>query len=301
MLYDLDALVLVPAHWHIVPDQPRTVDVVIIHSAEAAELPSTAEALGQYFRSHPDILGHFVDGVWVQRKASTHLGIDNDSVGYYVDFDHVAFAAGGVNHNGIHLEHAGFARQTREEWLDEYSLPMLKLSARVTAALCVRYDIPAVWLAPDDLLRGRRGISTHLNAVIAFGGNHWDPGYQFPEDVYLQFVRNEIAEQVTTMASLTVHDAELREALLGHPAVWDFTYLPADGQAVNGSRCVSYLVLRSVSVGHDQEVEVYFDGVPVPNVIVPGDGRTIALAVSRAGLASVVGTGLVAKARELWL
>jgi hypothetical protein len=210
-MFDLDSLTLVPARWQIVPTVPRTVDIIGIHSAEAAELPSTAEALGAYFNRHPEILNG-------TRKASTHLGVDVDSVGYYVPFENIAYAAGGINQNGIHIEHAGYARQTRAEWLDDYSEKMLRLSASLTASLCVRYNIPVMWLAPQDLLEKRRGITSHVNACIAFGGDHWDPGYEFPEDLYIQWVRESIGDDEMTpeqFASMLGATASVREGIVG--------------------------------------------------------------------------------------
>jgi hypothetical protein len=45
----------------------------------------------------------------------------------------IAFAAPGVNSDGIQLELAGVARQTREEWLDPYSVLVLENAASATA------------------------------------------------------------------------------------------------------------------------------------------------------------------------
>jgi hypothetical protein len=208
-MFDLESLTLVPAYWQIIPSTPRTIDIIGIHSAEAAELPNTAEALGAYFNRHPQITGG--------RKASTHLGVDCDSVGWYVPFENIAYAAGGINQNGIHIEHAGYARQTRAEWLDDYSEAMLRLSASLTASLCVRYQIPAVWLTPKDLLAKERGITSHYNACIAFGGDHWDPGYEFPEDLYIEWVREAIGDDMTPeqFASMIGASASVQNGVVG--------------------------------------------------------------------------------------
>lgn len=103
----------------------------------------------------------------------------------------VAWHAGpGGNHHTVGIEHAGYARQTREEWLDEYSHAMLELSAQLTAQLCRRYELPVKLVKQAGLKRGDRGITCHRWISLAFKrSTHTDPGTKFPWDVYLEMVR----------------------------------------------------------------------------------------------------------------
>lgn len=167
----------IPAKWGI--DLPaRQIDYVVLHDMEAPELLSTAEAVGRYFQN-------------VERKASTHVGVDGDSAVRYLEDNWIAYGAGGVNANGLHIEHAGYANQSFAEWLDEYGVAMLRISAEVVREWCRIYAIPVVYVDAAGLLRGDRGITTHLQASLAFGGDHWDPGYEFPIDVYIDLVKGE--------------------------------------------------------------------------------------------------------------
>lgn len=176
---DLDAIPFRQAkQWRPVP--PRVIDLIVLHAMQTGETDRTAENLGNYFANLND------------RKASTHYGVDNNSVMRYVDIETgVAFGAGGTNHNGIHIEHAGFSEQNREEWLDAYGIDMLAISAELTRALCDRYRIPRVFVGAAGLRRNERGITTHAEVVAAFGGDHWDPGPGFPIDHYMALVQME--------------------------------------------------------------------------------------------------------------
>lgn len=172
-----------PARWFIVPNPgTRIINWIVVHAAETAETPSTAENLGNYFSTNPQIL----DGT---RKASTHYGVDNNSIGHYV-FDHlICYGAGGANLNGIHIEHAGYSAQSRDEWLDPYGIDMLKLSSRLTRELCGIYGVPKEYVNWEGLQQGKRGITTHNDVTLAFRrDDHTDPGVGFPMDQYIKWV-----------------------------------------------------------------------------------------------------------------
>lgn len=162
----------------------RQIDLVVIHDMEYPERITAAEDCAAYF-AHP----RQANGS--PNRASAHYCIDADSIVQCVRDQDVAYAAPRVNHNGVHLEHAGYAAQSRQEWLDGYSLAMLKLSAQLTADLCRRYNIPTVHVDRTGLTSGARGITTHRESTEAFGivGGHTDPGPAFPMDVYIGFVQ----------------------------------------------------------------------------------------------------------------
>jgi N-acetyl-anhydromuramyl-L-alanine amidase AmpD len=126
-------------------------------------------------------------------KASAHFFIDSDSIVQGVRETCIAWHAPGANHNGIGIEHAGRARQTRDEWLDEFGRPMLDLSAQLVGEkLCVTWDIQPVFVDAKGLLEKpqQRGITTHAAVTEAFKrSTHTDPGKSFPMDWYLERVR----------------------------------------------------------------------------------------------------------------
>ncbi|MDX2053313.1 MAG: N-acetylmuramoyl-L-alanine amidase [Polyangiaceae bacterium] len=161
----------------------RSVELVVIHTMEAAEKPGTALAVARWF-SGP-----------TAPKASAHYCIDNVDVVQSVREKDVAWAAPGANRNAVHLEHAGFAGQSTQNWADAYSLAMLQKSAGLCADICHRHGIPVVRLTPADLLAKKRGICGHIDVTKAFKkSTHVDPGKNFPWDAYLELVRAALAD-----------------------------------------------------------------------------------------------------------
>jgi N-acetyl-anhydromuramyl-L-alanine amidase AmpD len=159
---------------------PRAaVELVVLHCMEAAETSTTAEACAQYMATLPESAG----------KKSAHYYVDSDSVVQGVLDHHIAYHAPGCNHNGIGIEHAGFARQTREEWLDAYGQRMLGLSVQLSARLCALWHIPATFVRAADLQLRKPGITTHREVTAAFGkSTHTDPGPNFPITWYVERV-----------------------------------------------------------------------------------------------------------------
>lgn len=291
-MIDLEAIPFRQARWYTRLGEERFIDYVVLHTMEFWRRSDAAEWCQGFFATS-------------DRKGSTHVAVDDDSICRSVRDKDVCWGANGVNHNGLHIEHAGWAAGTPEEWADEFSSRMLRLSAELTATWCARYEIPPVFVDAAGLRRRERGITTHAEAEQAFPfGGHSDPGANFPVEKYLEMVRfflsGDTAGDLQMAASLTIHQSELRSAFVGGEMILDFTYLPADGTTAKDSQCMSYLCVRSVNLGQEQEADVYFNGTP-QKVTIPADGRTVSLPVPTAGLVSVVGRALVANARELWV
>jgi N-acetyl-anhydromuramyl-L-alanine amidase AmpD len=161
---------------HVTRTTGRQIDVVVLHSMENDEKGSSAESCAQWFRNPA-------------ARVSAHYCVDADSIVQCVRDRDIAWHAPGANHNGIGIEHAGRARQSRAEWEDAYSAAMLARSAALVASLCAKYRIPVTWLHPADLVAGKRGITSHDNVSKAFKrGTHWDPGPGFPIELYLRDV-----------------------------------------------------------------------------------------------------------------
>lgn len=168
----------IPAHpENYLKVQGRSLDLVVIHDMEWTETDQTAEACAKYFAR-------------AKIPASAHYNVDNNSVVRSVLDKDVAYAAPGANHNGIHIEHAGYARQTTAEWLDPYGQAMLLRSAKLMEEICWEYKIPIVFVGVSDLRLGKSGITTHAAVSKAFGrSSHTDPGFNFPLEYYLSLVR----------------------------------------------------------------------------------------------------------------
>jgi N-acetyl-anhydromuramyl-L-alanine amidase AmpD len=162
----------------------RDVRVIVIHSMEAPEKGDTAENVARFFQM-------------TQNPASAHLCIDNNSIVQCVLDNDIAFAAPGVNSDGIQLELAGFARQTREEWLDPYSVLVLENAANATAQYCLKYDVPVRHLTDRELETGERGIIGHVQATRVYKkSTHTDPGEGFPWDHFIARVTHHHAERL---------------------------------------------------------------------------------------------------------
>jgi N-acetyl-anhydromuramyl-L-alanine amidase AmpD len=191
---ETDNFPIIKARWFKdIVNQKREVRVIVIHSMEAPEKGTTAENVARLFQSLPS-----------NRKASAHLCIDNNSIVQCVLDNDVAFAAPGANHNGIQLELAGFARQTRAEWLDEYGKTLLENAANAVSQYCLKYNIPRKHLTNDQLRNGDEGIIGHVQASEVFKkSDHTDPGKGFPWDYFIERVEHYYTERKQKFAKPT--------------------------------------------------------------------------------------------------
>lgn len=173
-------------------DGNRCVDLIVLHTIEAAEKPGTALGVARWFAGE------------AAPKASAHYCIDSDTVVQCVYEGDVAWGAPGANHDGVHIEHAGYAAQSAAQWDDKYSRAMLVQSAQVAAGICARHAVPVEFVDAEDLLEQRRGITTHREVTKACQlaksrgmaqspfykaqSDHTDPGVCFPMREYLQLI-----------------------------------------------------------------------------------------------------------------
>ncbi|MFD9368542.1 N-acetylmuramoyl-L-alanine amidase [Streptomyces sp. NPDC060020] len=164
----------VQAKWYG-PGRTVPIRVIVIHDMEAPEGPKTAENVAHWFAT-----------MSASSKASAHVCVDNDSAVRCVADGDRAWHAPGTNSDGLGIELAGYARQSRAEWLDQYSKGVLENAARVVAGWCQKHKIPAVKLTAAELKAGKRGIVGHRDVSAAYGQtNHSDPGPNFPWDYFL--------------------------------------------------------------------------------------------------------------------
>lgn len=162
----------------------RSVRLLVMHTMEAPEKPGTALAVAHWFAG-PDA-----------PQASAHYCVDDKDVVQCVAEMDVAWAAPGANKDGIHIEHAGYAKQTTQEWFDAYSTAVLKRSAQLVADLCHRWVIPIRWLSVDEVSDGEtQGICGHYDVTQAFHkSTHTDPGTNFPKDHFIELIQQASAE-----------------------------------------------------------------------------------------------------------
>lgn len=160
------------------PRKASAIRHVVIHSTEGG----TARSVAQYFAT--------------TAQASTQLVVDDDGCYRCVPDLVIPWGAPGVNTSGLHIEHCGYAKWSRQEWL--LHMPLLRRSARHAAKWCYQYGIPRRWVGPLGLRLHRKGLTRHVDASRAFGtaGGHTDPGEGFPLDTYLHLVKDEYARLV---------------------------------------------------------------------------------------------------------
>lgn len=200
----------------------KAVRYIVIHYTAGAERNTSAEDGAVYDQNRDD-------------GTSTHYFIDSNSVVQCVltkDRGNAARHKG--NRLGIQYELCGTV-QTRAQWLDAASLPTLRNAARQVARDCRKYGIPVRRLsvaetrrAWDDFPAGPKGIVGHVDCTYAYpedGGDHTDPGPQFPWDVFLDLVREEME------GDMPLSDDDIKKLV---KAFWSFD--PGDNKtgAANG-------------------------------------------------------------------
>lgn len=169
------------------PKPPRVVRAVIIHSAECNETLTAAEGVANWFADP-------------RAKVSAHYTVDSGSVVQCVLESNIAWHASQANPWSIGIELAGRASQTAAQWADPYSLAVIDNAARLVADICLRRDIPIVWLTSEQLKEGRAGIAGHVDVTAAFNGGkgHWDPGPGFDRAAFIELVA-QYSEAPSTM------------------------------------------------------------------------------------------------------
>src|SRR3954464_4821246 len=167
----------------------KAVRLIVIHYTAGAERSTSAEDGAAYDTRRTD-------------GTSTHYFVDSNSVVQCVLTRNRANAARAKgNRLGIQYELCGTV-QTRAQWLAPQSLPMLRLAARQVARDCVKYDIPVRRLSANETRRswtefpgGPKGIVGHVDCTNAYpedGGDHTDPGKEFPWDLFLSMIKAEM-------------------------------------------------------------------------------------------------------------
>jgi hypothetical protein len=141
---------------------------------------------------------HCTQGFTARAAASWFANPDSQGSAHSVSDDNVCFAtlndneipwgAPGANYHGYHAEQAGFVSWTQALWSTKHR-NTLKRTAYRAAVRCKRYDIPRYFRTAADLKAGKKGITTHAECTKAYGGDHTDPGPNWPRRLFMFYVR----------------------------------------------------------------------------------------------------------------
>jgi N-acetylmuramoyl-L-alanine amidase len=134
---------------------------------------------------------------WFANPASAgsgHLVLDDRECYRTLGDEMIPWGAPGTNKDGFHIEHAGHASWDRQTWMSHEQT--LRRGAFKAALHAKKFNIPLRWLSADDLRHGRGGFVTHATVTSVFPGNqgHTDPGPGFPQDHYMDLVKQFAAE-----------------------------------------------------------------------------------------------------------
>jgi hypothetical protein len=163
----------------------KGVRLIVVHHTAGAERSTSAEDGAAYDARRTD-------------GTSTHYFIDSNSVVQCVrttDMAHTARRRG--NQIGIQYEFCG-TLQTRAQWLDAASRPLIRNAARQIARDAKKYGIPVLRKLTVAETRNAyygngKGLCSHWDCTRAFpedDGDHTDPGPNFPWDVLISDIKS---------------------------------------------------------------------------------------------------------------
>jgi hypothetical protein len=171
-------MLFIQARWYTALATQRNKRKIVVHSMETPNKPDTAQGVGEFFSRLPST-----------NKASAHVGCDlGERVGYVSDKD-IAYGAPGANHDGLHLEMAGYAHYNRGDWTQPQMMLMAQQAALQVREWADAYGIPLRFLSAADMRANPNisGVTTHYEVSQAFRqSDHWDPGQGFPIATLLQ-------------------------------------------------------------------------------------------------------------------
>lgn len=153
--------------------RPRTaaVSLIVIHTNEGPEGPSSAEGLA-YYLARPDIVPGY------------HYVVDENSVVQCAQLNERVNGAGGVNDKSVHICITGYAAQTSAQWNDPASRAARENAEGIARQVAKLMGVP--WVQISDP-RTQHGICGHVDVSRYYPESlgHSDPGPNFPWSDFL--------------------------------------------------------------------------------------------------------------------
>lgn len=152
---------------------------IVMHATVSGCAPGGARATASYFQSpNSGGLAHFVvdPGEVIQCCA-----------------EDIACWHAPPNHGSIGVEMCDPQAGDTSRWSDTDHQAMFGLTSRLVRDLCIRHDVPMVYIGVNELLEGKRGITTHRDVSQAWHqSDHtdpWQPTGSFPMDHFIALVK----------------------------------------------------------------------------------------------------------------
>jgi hypothetical protein len=201
-----------PASW--TNANRSSVQLIVIHTTEGSEGPSSAEDGASYDQRRTD-------------GTSTHFFHDSNSTVQCVrtaDIAHTARHQG--NLRGVQHELCGRAGQGNTGWADANSQGTLRQAAKQCARDAKKWGIPVRKLTTAQVADGARGFCGHVEITYAFpqdNGTHTDPGPTFPWSDFLGMVQAELEGDMADLTPQNLDDIALAVAVKLHKDLSDKT------------------------------------------------------------------------------
>lgn len=130
-------------------------------------------------------------------QVSSHYYVDKVNIVQSLNTDYGANHAGAQwpNDHCIAYECTGLNAWDEDEWTARINFDAM---AKQMARDCIRWNIPVRRLSITQLRNHERGINTHNDCRLAFGGTtHTDPGPNFPLKYLIQKIKSYMEDDMT--------------------------------------------------------------------------------------------------------
>lgn len=165
------------ARWYY-QGRKRKVRLGVLHATQSPERKAAARGVARDFATRI-----------AAKKASAHVVIDNKEIIGCVGAGDTAFAVPNANADGFHIEQVGYSEQEEIDWLDTYSQDVIERAASCARQASELFGLPKVWLSVEDVKAGKAGWTDHATCSKALGGDHWDPGPNYPREQFMALLR----------------------------------------------------------------------------------------------------------------
>lgn len=152
---------------------------IVIHSTVGPTKAGSAEKIATYFKSS-------------RSGGSAHYVVDAGGV-VQVVFDSVVAWHAPPNRGSIGIEMCDNPHpSSTARWWEPDHTKMFAHTARLTAELCLAYNVRPWFVTAGRLRLGIKGVTTHAEVSKAWRqSTHWDPG-AWPVKAFMREVRREI-------------------------------------------------------------------------------------------------------------